>query len=184
MDSEALAGCFNSVPKARIVAVMADNPQMTAKEILAALPDVSQATLYRSINQMEEEGIIEVVKEEKKRAIVEKTYSIQKTIDDMKRIVETDNDGDAFYAIMASYLLVMMDKFRRYSQKPDINIREDGVCIAGLPVFASRDELTELKEKTYEIWRPYMERTGDGQRMHIVSLVVTPPEQEEREDPE
>lgn len=76
MDSESLAGCFNSVPKARIVAVMADNPQMTAKEILAALPDVSQATLYRSINQMEEEGIIEVVKEEKKRAIVEKTYSI------------------------------------------------------------------------------------------------------------
>lgn len=102
----------------------------------------------------------------------------------MRRIVETDNDGDAFYAIMASYLLVMMDKFKRYTQKPDINIKEDGACIAGLQIFASKDELTELHRKTYEIWRPYMERTDDGQRMHVVSLVVTPPEQEEREDSE
>lgn len=182
MDTETLVRCFNSVPKARIIAVMVYKGDMTSKEIIESLPDISQATLYRSIGQMEEDGILEVVREEKKRAIIEKTYSFEKVRRELARIVEDENDKDAFYAIMASYLLVMLDKFKRYCSSEDANILRDGAGIAGIALYATPQELDDIALRISQVCEPYSKRTSSEQQAYIASIVVTPPEKETRDD--
>ena len=159
--------CFKSAPKARIIAVMVHNGEMTSKEIIESLPDISQATLYRAISQMEEDGILEVVHEEKKRAIIEKTYSFERIHEEIIRTIEKENDKDAFYAIMASHLLAMMDKFKRYCSSDNADIMRDRAGITGIELYATPQELDEIAQKISQICEPYSRRTSAEQQAYI-----------------
>ena len=67
--------CIGNPLKLRIMMLVSRNGPMTPKRILQET-GASQTTLYRTLNSMQKDGVLEVVQESKVRAMTERTYDL------------------------------------------------------------------------------------------------------------
>ena len=58
------------------IIMAAVNRQVTVQQLASELPDIPQATLYRNIKALAVAGILSVVREQRVRNTLEKTYAL------------------------------------------------------------------------------------------------------------
>jgi DNA-binding HxlR family transcriptional regulator len=75
ITTERLLDCIENPVKTKIIYSLQKGPS-TTQNLQKMNNDIPQATLYRALKSMESAGIIQVVSENKVRAIVEKTFAI------------------------------------------------------------------------------------------------------------
>lgn len=155
--------------------------KVTAKRLADIYSDIPQATLYRYLKKMLNDGILQVVEETQVRGTVEKTYALSAHAgQDMEAMVE-ENSGELYMQYFMQYIMGFARQFQTYCQAPDINIKEDMTGFSLAPLYLSDEELTSLVE---DISRRIEQVKGNGprpdRRLRTLGLIVSPPEKTER----
>lgn len=177
MDIKSLMDCMTHPVKNRILLAVRNKGECTAKELLSALPDIPQATLYRSLRSMIESGILLVVAENKVRALTEKVYAVDERVFAAGNAALAQNDGAAYFRLFSAFVMELLEVFRSYGEKPGINILQDGSGFSATPLYATAQELAEIGQKIKEIVVPYQlpNPETEGQVLHNFATIITPP---------
>lgn len=176
MSINEIMDCFINPVKSKILIEICNKGQMTAKQLQQTNIDIPQATLYRTLNRLVEAGMIEVVAENRVRGAVEKVYAASSSVNaDVNKIVN-ENHGEGYLQLFANYALGIMNEFKEYSQRPNIDILHDGSGFSASPINVTPEELQELALKIAEVTKPYRENIpAPNRKMRTMALIFTPP---------
>lgn len=172
---EQLMDCIENPVKTRIILTLQEKGTSTPKDLLKVNSDIPKATLYRALKSMETSGVIEVVAEEKVRAVVEKTYAVSKEFERMDEAFVTNNDGEAYYKMFSAFVLGLLKKFEVYAKSKNIDIASDGTSFNAIPLYATAEELTKYSEQIVEVLSPAIKRSNKEQRRHTLAMIISPP---------
>lgn len=156
--------------------------EATAGELAQALNDVPQASLYRHLNGMVENGVLKVVAQRKKRALYEKVYAVAIDLNEDLSELLRSNRGDVYAALFYQYMMVLFSEFQSYAIRPGIDIVKDGSGFSLSPICVTREELDELMMKIgalLETYRVKAIKPDSGRQLHTVGLIITPPKEAE-----
>ncbi len=101
--------------------------QVSAQQILSALPDVPQASLYRHIARLVEAGILHMNEELNARGTVEKTYNLPEQAADLSREEMAEASPEDHLRYFTSFAALMMSQFRAYQQRKALDGKGGGI---------------------------------------------------------
>ncbi len=170
--------CVGNPLKLRIIMLLGRNGPMTAKEILRET-GASQTTLYRTLNGMQENGILDVVAETKIRAMTERTYDLSIDFKHFDVDLTRNNDVAGYCNLFSSFSLGLIRDFQEYANDPDADLEKDITGFASIGMYATNDEAKTLAWRFVELIEPYLSRTSPEQKLHTMAFVLTPPQKRE-----
>ena len=175
MDKK-LIECWTHPIKSKIYFEISTGKATTAKMIASKHPHIPQATLYRYLKGMVEDGILKVAEVKQIRNLSEKTYALD--IDIVKEIsqyVEENPKENISFLILES-IAALQNEFYTYFQKEESNPLDDGIGLFAMPFYASTDEIKECATKLQEVMKPYLEAEATPKRkLRNFVRIFTPP---------
>lgn len=180
ITTERLLDCIENPVKTKIIFSLQKGPS-TTQDLLKMNNDIPQATLYRALKNMESAGIIQIVSENKVRAIVEKTYGISKEFLTLEDSIVKNNDGEAYFKLFSAFLIELLKKFEEYSMSKDIDIAGDGSSYTAVPLYGTSEEFVEYSKQIAKILEPAMTRKSKNQKLHTMVTIITPPVKDGKE---
>lgn len=169
--------CITSPVKCKLLLEIYSQGQATAKYLSDTLGDIPQATLYRNLKKMLNDGILKVVGETQIRGTVEKTYALAIDLNKDFEAMLDENSGALYMQVFTQYFLGFAKQFREYCKSPDINIREDMSGFSLSHIYLSNEELTELVKSISDIIRAAEKNEPKaGRKLRTLGLIISPPE--------
>ena len=147
--------CITNPVKCKLLLEIYSQERATAKHLSDVLSDIPQATLYRNLKKMLNDGLIKVVEKKQVRGTVESTYALALNLNSEFEAILAENSGPLYMQ------LFMQDM--------------SGFSLSHL--YLSDEELIELMKnisniiKTVEKNEPKTER-----KLRTLGIIVTPPE--------
>lgn len=128
----------------RIITEM--HAEMTAQEIAEAIPDVSQATLYRHINKLAEGGVLNVVKEIPVRGTVQKVYKVDVTQTELEPADIENLSKDEMLIFFNTWVSTLIGEFGRYLEwrGGTVDLNRDHTILSKVGFWASDGEVEGL----------------------------------------
>src|SRR5215211_8115710 len=159
----------------RIVHAMSGGVTRTTSDLLARLPDVSKATVYRHVSLLAEAGVLEVVSEQRVHGAVERRYRLYRPHavinPDAAASMTLEEHRHGFAAGMAA----LVAEFNTYLHQPNADPTEDKVGYRQIPLWLSQDERDELISRIRTFMGSAMDnRPGPGRRLHLLSPILFP----------
>ena len=145
--NDKLMNCFTSPIKFKLLLDVEASGQTTAKELAKKNNHIPQATLYRYLRKMVDDGILIVTEERRVRNVSEKIYAVG--IDykaEVDKVVE-NNSGEGYAALFQQFCNGLLGEFKAYAARENIDILNDGSGFRVAPFYATADELKELAKK-------------------------------------
>ena len=175
MNEKLIEYLVNPVKSKLIIAVMTQGTT-TAKALAASNKSIPQATLYRYLKKMVDDGVLNVVEERKVRNVTEKIYALAIDFNAYTEEMLKNNSGEAYFGMFQQFTLGLLNEFNAYCAKDNIDLQNDGSGFSVIPICVTFEELKELAGKIREIIAPYaqLEATAD-RKAHSVALIFTPP---------
>ncbi len=166
---------FHPVRMRLITAV--SGQQLTTRQLLKAIPDIPQATLYRHIGALIRGGVLEVVGLRKIRGVEERLLRMKGppsvTPRDLKG--KTRAELEQLGNVFVSGLLSDIRRYLYGGKKPDPF--RDGVQISKVMLQLSDGELAELDGKIQKLILAAVKRPGsDARKGRIFSYMIVPAE--------
>jgi DNA-binding transcriptional ArsR family regulator len=149
--------------------------QVTAQQLAAELPDIPQATLYRHINMLADAGILSVVKEQRVRNALEKTYELpHQTL--MLTVEDLENAGPEDYIrLFTQSIGLQLGYYARYIQQGNIDFARDNVLFQMFPAYLSDVEMQELGQAIRAVLLPFVKnKPSPERRRYILGLTSLP----------
>lgn len=156
----------------RILQALYLNGEQTTIELQNYLTDIPQSTLYRYMKYLEQFQIISVVREEKIRGQIQKTYTIN-TIS----IEKSESPEDAFMSVEL-FLKQVRSKYDCYFTKGKNSPYEDMLFMNGMSMCLSDEEYRELIERIKHILKDYIGKEKTEQRKIRNLYIMSAPEEE------
>lgn len=154
--------------------------KMTAQQIVAALPDVAQASIYRHVNRLTEAGILQAMEAPSARGGVEKVFTIPTP---MAATLSTEDMASVSYEdhihYFTNYCALLMSKGRAYLRQKALDGRTGGIYSF---------EALYLTDAEYEHLATGLEaleglalsnQPGPGRRRRLLFTAIIPDELEE-----
>lgn len=141
---------------------------LTTAQLRSALPDVTQATLYRHVAVLIDAGILQVVEERRVRGAVERTLALGERMAHVDQAeLRTMSDANLRSAFLA-FLGDVAGDFDRFLDADDEDLR-DFVGFGRAPLYVSAEDLAVIQTGLAELLAPYMtENTSpDGERRRV-----------------
>ena len=159
----------------RIVYAMSGGVTRTTSDLLARMPDISKATVYRHVSLLAEAGVLEVVSEQRVHGAVERRYRLYRPraiIDpDAAASMTLEEHRHGFAAAMAA----LVAEFNTYLDQDHADPTGDKVGYRQIPLWLSKDELAELISQIRTILVSKMDnQPGPGRRLHLLSPILFP----------
>jgi len=161
--------------RVRILHAMSGGLARTTSDLLARLPDVSKATVYRHVSQLAEAGVLEVVSEHRVHGAMERLYRLHRP----GAVINTneaagmnlDEHRHGFAAAMA----VLVAEFNTYLDQAHADPTEDKVGYRQIPLWLNEDELIELINQMRNVLVSRMDnQPAPGRRLYLLSPIVFP----------
>ena len=176
MDSGTTITTLANPRQAKVLMEIYANKQMTAGQLSEKFPEIPVATLYRNLKKMCDSGVLEVVETRPKRGAVEKVYAATASFELDVQAMLAANDGQAYAALFTQYALGIMNEFRTYASRSDIDIVRDGSGFTVNPVYATLEELTDALTKIHEALAPLIDNpASENRKLHNICIITTPP---------
>ncbi len=176
MTEQIMESITNPV-KCKLLLEIYSQGQATAKHLSNILGDIPQATLYRNLKKMLNDGILKVVEETQVRGTVEKTYALAFNLNGDFEAILAENSGTLYMQVFMQYLLGFAKQFREYCKSPNINIKEDMSGFSLSPLYLSDEELTELMKSISGIIKTAAKNEPKaGRKLRTMGVIVSPPE--------
>ncbi len=103
------------------ILMIASGRKVSAQQLLTALPEVPQASLYRQIARLVEAGILLGVEEPNARGAPEKYYTLPEQAADLSREEMAAASAEDHLRYFTSFMALMMSQFRAYQQRKTLN---------------------------------------------------------------
>jgi DNA-binding transcriptional ArsR family regulator len=161
--------------RVRIVHAMSGGVTHTTSDLLARLPDVSKATVYRHVSLLAEAGVLEVVSEQRVHGAVERRYRLYRP----RAVIDSDAAASmtlgehrrGFAAAMAA----LVAEFDTYLNQGHADPTADKVGYRQIPLWLGQEELAELISQIHTILVSNMDnQPGPGRRLHLLSPILFP----------
>ena len=176
MDQK-IMDCITHPIKCKLLLELCSKGKATAKQLAEIYNDIPQATLYRYLKRMTDDGILKVVEENKVRGTVEKTYAVAIDFNTVEQELVGKNSGDAYMQMFMQYVFGFIKKFQEYCKKDEIDIRKDMSGFSLAPIYASDEELTSAMEQYSKIIQPlFNNKPESGRKLRTIGLIISPPE--------
>ena len=169
--------CFTHPIKCRLILELFISGKATAKQLSEIFDDISQATLYRYIKRMTNDGILKIVEENQVRGTIEKTYAVAIDLDSSWQELIGENAGDAYMRMFMQYVVGFIKRFQDYCKDTDIDIQKDRSGFTLAPIYATDDELESALNEYAKIIQPlYENKPSEHRKARTLGLIVSPPE--------
>lgn len=161
---------------AKLILEIKECGQATTSQLLEKFNEVPQATLYRRLQKMLKDEILKIVGENQIRGTVEKVYALNYDFDAKWKQMGETNDGKAYMQFVTYYTLGILQEFKEYTTKENIDIKNDGTGIFIAPVYATFDELINASKKIGEILNGLKHNEpNEERRLRNICVTITPP---------
>jgi DNA-binding transcriptional ArsR family regulator len=159
----------------RILHAMSGGVRRTTSEMLARLPDVSKATVYRHVSLLAEAGVLEIVSEQRVHGAVERSYRLYRpraVIDpDAAASMTLEEHRHGFAAAMAA----LVAEFNTYLNQSDADPTADKVGYRQIPLWLSQEERADLITQMHTILVSHMDnQPGPDRSLHLLSPILFP----------
>ncbi|MDF2479091.1 MAG: DNA-binding protein [Sphingobacterium sp.] len=169
--------CFTHPIKCKLLLELYSAGKATAKQLAEIYNDIPQATLYRYLKRMTNDGILKVVEENQIRGTVEKTYAVAIDLESSGQELIGENAGDAYMQMFMQYVFGFIKRFQEYCKKPDIDIPKDQSGFSLAPIYATNEELASAIDEYAKIIQPlYKNRPTADRKSRTIGLIISPPE--------
>ena len=176
-----LMECLTNPIKNKLLMAVKDNGRITAKELLRKIEDIPQATLYRYLRKLVEDGLLEVVDENQIRNVREKVYGMAIDYDAEIDKMNNDTTGRVYVAQFKRFINGLVDEFDKNTPKDNEEAVYDGSGFFITPFYATYDEVKELLHKINEVIKPYKSRTSPDGELRSIATIFTPPSKKSEE---
>lgn len=150
--------------------------QATPKELLETCNDIPQATLYRYLNRLLIDEIIEVVAENEIRGTIEKVYALKIDLEKTTEEIKNSNDEQKLMHIVNSGIMNILAEFKEYIAKGKCDFKKDGITFAVSSFYATDEEYLEMMKKIGGIIQDINKNRATPQRkLRSLNLIITPP---------
>lgn len=172
MDDASIADVVMHPVRLRIIQQLGGR-RLTTAQLRAALPDVTQATLYRHVATLVDAGILSVVEERRVRGAVERTLALG---DRMAHVDHAElramSDGQLRSAFLAFLGDVSAD-FDRFVDSEDRVLR-DFVGFGRVALYVDTADLADIQAGLSELLAPYLSQSRGGKRRVSLATVLVP----------
>ena len=169
--------CITNPVKCKLLLEIYSQERATAKHLSDVLGDIPQATLYRNLKKMLNDGLLKVVEETQVRGTVERTYALACNPNRDFEAILTENSGTLYMQVFMQYFLGFARQFQAYCKSPDINIEKDMSGFSLSHLYLSDEELTELMKNISNIFKTVEKNEPKpGRKLRTLGIIVTPPE--------
>jgi DNA-binding transcriptional ArsR family regulator len=152
--------------------------RLTTHDLVALLPDIPHATLYRHLATLVKAGLIEVVDQRRIRGAVERVYALPAhgaTLDAAALATATPEDHSRYFTAFVSSLL---SEFSRYLARERIDFAADGAGYQQLVLHLSDAELAKFAADLNQIVGPLLaNEPGQGRVPRLLATVLLPADQ-------
>ncbi|SFF89057.1 Helix-turn-helix domain-containing protein [Actinoplanes philippinensis] len=152
--------------------------RLTTHDLVALLPDIPHATLYRHLATLVKTGLIEVVDQRRIRGAVERVYALPAhgaTLDAAALATATPEDHARYFTAFVSSLL---SEFSRYLARERIDFAADGAGYQQLVLHLTDAELAAFAADLNQIIGPLLgNQPGNGRVPRLLATVLLPADQ-------
>lgn len=173
----------------RIVQYMMAHEEATTAQIQEALQDVPPATLYRHVKILRDSGLLEVVRENQVRGVVERIYHLNPGL--MGRDGNMEGGLEEIRQVTGNMLLLLMDSYNRYfteldkampgAEKSELHgrMQKDGYFLNTAVLLLNDAELRMFLQKISQLYNEVLENgPGEGRMLRRFTLLSSPVEAE------
>jgi len=174
VDDSSIADVVMHPVRLRIIQQLGGR-SLTTAQLRAALPDVTQATLYRHVATLVDAGILSVVEERKVRGAVERTLALG---DRMAHVDQAGLRAMSDAQLRSAFLAFLGDlsaDFDRFVDSEDATLR-DFVGFGRVPLYVDATDLAAIQAGLSELLAPYLSETRDDGRRRVSLATVLVPE--------
>lgn len=115
--------------------------------------------------------------------MTERTYGISDDLRNYELDVVSTNDVKEYCRLFTEFTVGLLREFDEYSSKEGADIVADGSDFVALSVFATDEQLKEMKREVHKTVLPLTRRTSEDQRLRTMALVLTPPREDDQGGP-
>lgn len=170
----------------RIVHAISGGRTLTTSQLLARMPDISKATMYRQIDLLADGGIIEVAGEQKVGGTVERRYRLHGP----SAVISADTAATAsledYRRAFATAMTALLGEFTAYLDRGHTDPTADAVGFRQHSLWLNPNERDELIGEMRKAIMPWLKNEpAPGRRQHLLSPILFPiedsPQQTSRE---
>lgn len=174
MNTETISTILNPIRMQILKAVMF-HKQATPKMIAEQLPGVPIASLYRHLNKMIEENVLEIVSEQKVRGAMEKTVKVRENpLQTMTLRAEELKKADVLELFYSFSVAQMMD-MTAYVGEDEVAIEKNHLSFRSYILNLSDEEVLSFIREVQAIINKYGPATSNDQnRPHKFSFALIP----------
>lgn len=172
--NEKLMACISNTSKCRLLIEIMKHEEVTAKYLASKCKDISQTTLYRSLKQMTNDGLLKVVDETPIRGTVEKTYALAFDPSDPQSFFGEDS-GTMYMQMFIQYILAFAKQFQAYCDTPGIDIKKGKSGFTLSPLYLTDNELDNVIKSISKILYPLHDNNPTIERkLRTIGLIISP----------
>ncbi|WP_214102856.1 helix-turn-helix domain-containing protein [Acrocarpospora catenulata] len=159
----------------RIVQAFLGNRALTTGDLIAELPDIPPASLYRHVSRLVQAGVLQVVAEHRVRGALERTYVLRVAAaiitPEEAETMTTDDHRQAFMAFVAGLLA----DFDRYVERDDVDPIRDGATYRMAGMWLDDAEYADMLRDLLKVLQPRLANAPKkGRRLRILTTVLLP----------
>lgn len=174
--NQKIMDCLTNPIKCKLLIEIDLRGKATAKQLGELYNDIPQATLYRYLNKMLSDGVLKVVEEKKIRGVIERAYSMTIRLDEVSNKMLEENSGEAYMQMFIQYMMGLMNEFKEYTSKDNIDIINDISGFTVAPFYSTDEELITSLEKIGKILEGLRSNKPTAERrMRSICTIITPP---------
>ena len=144
----------------------------TVAEMRRELSDIPQASLYRHMSTLVNDGWLVVESEEKKRGATERRYRLKPS---------TAEGNPADYMQVFDVLMSLMTTFKRYFAQPDADPVRDMLSVGTAALLLTDDEYTEFMTSLSALLvKNIGNAPAEGRKQRRLTVISSPSEEEEQ----
>lgn len=174
MDNKVLSGLLNPV-RMRILQILMINDTATAKVIAEEMPDIPAASLYRHINKLVGDEILEICGENKIRGTVEKVYKLKRN--PFQQVYELAEKGgkEEHYNMFYTFVMTQLMDFNNYLAGKDYDMKRDKVGFRSFPLYLSDEESDEFfNDLKAAVMKVMNNKPGEKRKLCKFSYAIMP----------
>ncbi|WP_044895760.1 helix-turn-helix domain-containing protein [Bacillus alveayuensis] len=159
----------------RIIQCLIGGKKKSAQEIYEMISDIPRTTVYRQVNILYNEGILDVVDEKQVRGTVERFYQLaldgaSLSNKDLQSLTKEEH-AQLFF----SFLMKLYQDFLEYIQKGEVDFIKDGVGYRTASFLLDDGEFEEMVKELNEVFLKYINKSPDENRKErLLTTIVIP----------
>ncbi|UDN59592.1 helix-turn-helix domain-containing protein [Clostridioides sp. ES-S-0010-02] len=137
-------------------------------DIVKYLSDIPRATVYHHVKILEDNNMIEVVKENRVRGTIEKIYSLKEYALDM--------EVDASVSLSTAFHMGLMQEMNEYFSLKNQDHKKDNVFFTSALLYITDREYENLLQSIVDLLKPYIDQEPKSDlKLRKLSIISSPP---------